>query len=207
MPLIRIQKELGVKHIFIAAEGIGDLATIELVAGERQVKMGTTGDEHLAAGVSRGSALSGKLVRVITDGIISGVKIASGYTVNLGDRLTIATSGKVRPFNTITPAGAISGYVTGAISGYVPAPVMDLASGLVGGGLTAQATAGALGWTSGLASGLTGIRAPQFSSGSIASIFNSGLFAGTAFNTGRVIGKALVSGGSGASVQMLVCLE
>jgi hypothetical protein len=107
MPLIRIQKEHGIKHVFIAAEGIADLATVELVPGERQIKMGTTGDEHLAAGVSRGSALSGKLVRVITQGIVSGVKTAQA--VNAGDRLTIATSGMVTPFNTFSVSGLVSG--------------------------------------------------------------------------------------------------
>lgn len=108
MPLIRIQKDRGVKHVFIAGEGIADLASLELVAGERQVKMGVTGHEHLAAGVSRGSSVSGALVRVIAQGIMSGVKIASGYTVAYGDRLMLATSGAVRPLNTLT-ANLISG--------------------------------------------------------------------------------------------------
>ena len=108
MPLIRIQRDKGIKQVFIAAEGIADLASVELVAGERQVSMGATGHEHLAAGVARGSASSGDLVRVITDGIVSGVKIASGYTVAYGDRLTIATSGQVVPLNTLT-ANLISG--------------------------------------------------------------------------------------------------
>lgn len=194
MPLIRIQKDRGIKHVLIAAEGIGDLATVELVAGERQVKMGTTNDEHLAAGVARGSALSGALVRVITQGIVSGVKIASGQTVAYGDRLTIATSGMVTPLNSITPAGAVSGYVVGATSGYVP---------IAGGGLVSGEQV-----ASGIISGWATITsAPIFSSGRVAIPLSSGSFAGTAFYTGRVLGKALTSGGSGAAIQMLVCLE
>ena len=206
MALLRIQHEQGIKHIFIASDNISDLATVELLPGTaRYVAMGSDTNPHLAAGVARGTVTSGQIVRVITQGFVSGVKCAAA--VQAGDRLTIATSGRVTPFNTITPAGAISGYVTGAISGYVPAPLMDLASGGVGGALTAQVTAGALGWASGLASGLTGIRAPQFSSGSIASIFNSGLFAGTAFNTGRILARALTSGGIGSGIQAFICLE
>lgn len=192
MPLIRIQKDKGIKHVFIAGEGIADLASVELVAGERQVKMGTTGHEYLAAGVARGSANSGALVRVITDGIVSGVKIASGYTVAYGDRLTIATSGGVVPLDTITPAGAISGYITGNISGYVPGT--GLASGIQ--------------VASGIISGYATLTQPAFASGSYAGAFNSGAFVGTAFYTGRVLGKALTSGGSGmAAIQMLVSLQ
>jgi len=188
MPLIRIQRDQGVKHVFIAGAYIADLASLELVAGERQVMMGVTGHEHLAAGVSRGSSVSGALVRVITQGIISGVKIASGYTVAYGDRLMLATSGAVRPLNTITPAGAISGYI--------PAGAAGLFSGLI---------------ASGLGSGiLSGLRIPLSGYVGIAtpSIFSSGALAGTAFNTGRVLGRALTSGGSGmAAIQMMVCLE
>lgn len=152
MPLIRIQRDKGIKHVFIAADNIADLATVELYAGERQVKTGETGHEHLAAGVARGEVSSGDLTRVITDGIVSGVKIASGYTVAYGDRLTIATSGKVVSLNSITAAGLVSG--------------LQLNSGIISGYATA-----------------------------------------TAFNTGRVLGKALTSGGSGmAAIQMLVGL-
>lgn len=272
MPLIKIQRDQGIKHVFIAGEGIADLASLELVAGERQVKMGATDDEHLAAGVSRGSASSGDLVRVIAQGIVSGVKIASGYTVAYGDRLMLATSGAVRPLNTITPAGAISGYITGAISGYITVTgsisgyVTGVISGYVTGDISGYVTGnisgyipqGAVGYLSGiLASGTilsgpvpisgyvsiasgsifsSGSLAAAFSSGSLAAAFsgnmvaafhsgslvglgafhsgsmtgafNSGAFAGTAFNTGRVLGRALTSGGSGMpSIQMLVSLE
>jgi hypothetical protein len=178
MALVKIHRENGVKHVFIAAEGIGNLATVEILpgtAGERQIKMGTTGDEHLAAGVAIGAVNSGDLAFVITQGIVSGVTTAQA--VQAGDRLTIAASGKVTPLNTVTPAGAISGYI--------PAGATGITSGIQ--------------TASGLVSGITTIDTPaQFSSGSIA---------GTAFNTGRVLGKALTSGLSGLGIQMLVCLE
>lgn len=177
MPLVRIQRDRGTKQIFIAANNIGDLATVEIVAGtagQAQVQMGADGDEHLAAGVSRGSATSGQLVRVITGGIVSGVK--TNQAVQAGDRLAIATSGMVTPFNTITPAGAVSGYIPAGATGIVSG--IQVASGDI--------------------SGLATIDTP--------SQFSSGSFAGTAFNTGRVVGKALTSGLSGLGIQMLVCL-
>ena len=175
MPLLRIQHYPGVKQVMIAGEGIADLATVELLPGERQVRMGHTGNEHLAAGVARGAVVSGALVRVVTQGIISGVKTA--LAVQAGDRLTIATSGCVVPLNTITPAGAMSGYI--------PAGATGLASGIQ--------------TASGIISGFTTINTP--------SIFSSGAFAGTAYNTGRILGRALTSGASGLGIQMLVSPE
>lgn len=162
MPLLRIQSYPGFKQVFIAGEGIADLASVELLPGERQVKMGAGGDEHLAAGVARGSAVSGALVRVVTEGIVSGVKTAQA--VEAGDRLTIATSGVVTPLNTITPAGSLGG--GGLVSGE------QAASGIISGYAT----------------------------------ITSGTFTGTAYNTARVIGKALTSGLSGLGIQMLVSL-
>lgn len=178
MPLLRIQSYPGIRQIFIAGEGIANLATVELFQGGRQVKMGATGEGHLAAGIARGAAVSGDLVRVITHGIVSGVEIGSGYTVNLGDRLTLAVSGKVIPLNTIQPT-AVSGAIGGLVSG------LTVSGWLTSGDFTA----------SGLV--LSGY----------ATIIASGQLTGAAFNTGRVLGKALISGGSGAAIQMLVSLQ
>ncbi len=108
MPLLRIQSYPGIKQIFIASEAISDLATVELVVGSgRRVAMGSTANQHLAAGVARGAVVSGALARVVTHGIVSGVK--TDQDVNAGDRLAIATSGVVTPLNTITGSGLISG--------------------------------------------------------------------------------------------------
>jgi hypothetical protein len=62
--------------------------------------------------------------------------------------------------------------------------------------------AGSLGGNS-LVSGL------QAASGIISGIATivSGTFTGTAFNTGRVLGRALTSGGVGSGIQMYVCVE
>ncbi|GAI53399.1 unnamed protein product, partial [marine sediment metagenome] len=115
MSLLRIEHYPGVKQVFIAGETIADLATVELLPGERQVRMGSTGNEELAAGVARGTVVSGALARVITQGILSGVKTA--LAVQAGDRLTIATSGRVVPLNTIQTT-AVSGLIGGASQRY-----------------------------------------------------------------------------------------
>ena len=205
MALLRIQQEQGVKHIFIASDNISDLATVELLPGTaRYVAMGSTTNPHLAAGVARGSATSGELVRVITQGFVSGVVCAAA--VQAGDRLTIAISGRVTPLNSITPAGAISGYITGAISGFVPAPTINLLSGTIASGAVVVGAAG-LATLSGAVTGVVGVQSPQFSSGGFAGNFNSGGFTGTAFNTGRLLGRALTSGGIGSGIQAFICLE
>lgn len=112
MPLLRIQKYPGFKQVLQAGEGIADLATIELVPGGT-VKMGKTGDEQLAAGVALGAVVSGELVRFVTQGIVSGVK--TGEAVQAGDRLTVATSGRVVPLNygLILASGLLSGLASG----------------------------------------------------------------------------------------------
>lgn len=154
MPLIRIQHYPGVKQIFTAAEGIADLATIEIVpgsVGQAQVKMGTTGDEHLAVGVSRGSVSSGDLVRVITQGIVSGVITAQA--VQAGDRLTIATSGVVTPFNTFSVSGLVSGVIA---SGWLTSGQWDASGRIISGFVTAsQKTGRFIGRA--LTSGLSGL--------------------------------------------------
>ena len=176
MPLLKIQSYPGFREVFIASEGISDLATVELVGGPgRRVAMGSTANQHLAAGVVRGAVDSGALVRVVTHGIVSGVK--ADQDVNAGDRLAIATSGMVTPFNTIMPEADISGAIYGTVSGIV-------ASG-IGSGL------------------LSGVSLPL--SGIVVTAL-SGQLTGSVFNTGRTLGKALTSGLSGLGIQMLVSL-
>jgi len=134
MPLIRIQTDQGIKRVLIAGDGIADLATVELLPGARQVRMGVTGNEHLGGGVARGAVVSGALVRVVVEGIVSGVTTAD--LVAAGDRLTIAHSGCVVPLNTISP-------------------LMNLISGGgVAGGVAVDDTV--LSCTSGITSGVTG---------------------------------------------------
>ncbi|MBA7671406.1 hypothetical protein ES703_79564 [subsurface metagenome] len=175
MPLLKIQSYPGFKEIFIASDTISDLATVELVVGPgRRVAMGSTTNQHLAAGVARGAVVSGALVRVVTHGIVSGV--LTDRDVNAGDRLAIAISGVVTPLNTIAPYAA-SGSIYGTLaSGSVRVPFVSgesLLSGVVSGS---------------------------------AFIVASGALLGTAFNTGRVVGKALTSGESGLGIQMMVTL-
>ncbi|GAJ03299.1 unnamed protein product [marine sediment metagenome] len=174
MPLLKIQSYPGFRQVFIASDTISDLATVELVVGPgRRVAMGSTANQHLAAGVARGAVVSGALVRVVTHGIVSGVK--TDRDINAGDRLAIATSGMVTPLNTIQPT-AVSGDIRGLVSG-----------------LTVSGWLASGDWT---ASGLV--------LSGYAAIIASGQLIGAAFNTGRIVGKALTSGESGLGIQMLV---
>lgn len=182
MPLIRIQSYPGVRQVFIAAEDISHLAVIACSSeGIRRVALGTNAKQAEVCGVAYGAVsgvISGKVIRAVTHGIVSGLICA--VKVSAGDRVTCASAGKIAPLNTISPT--ISGFAT-----------LHLISGLVGGEVTVQATpGGALGWTSGIASGLTGI---QFSSGKV-----------TPFDTAKILGKALTSGAIGAGIPVLVTL-
>jgi hypothetical protein len=179
MPLLRIYRQPNFQQVFIASEAISDLATIEIsTVGARYVQQARDTNPERAVGVARGGVSSGQLVRAVVEGIVSGVICAAA--VNAGDRLMIASGGKVTPLNTITPAGAVSGY----------APINLISGGVGSGNVTVGI--GALGNTSGILSGLGGV------------VFSSGLFAGTAFNTTRVMGKALTSAGVGSGLIMYV---
>jgi hypothetical protein len=179
MPLLRVQHYPGFKQVFIAAEAISRLAVIEVsLAGARYVKLGTDTTPERVIGVAIESVSSGQLLRAITHGVVSG--LICGGTVNAGDRLGLASGGRVQALNTIP------------LSGYVAAPLLDLVSGGVASG-SVTVGIGALACTSGFVSGLTGIRSPQFSSGLV--------------QTGRMLGRALTSGGVGQGIQAMVSLE
>lgn len=153
MPLIRITHEQGIKQVFIASESISDLATVEIsTAGLRYVQQARDSNPERAVGIARGSAASGQLVYVITEGIVSGV-ICTG-TVNAGDRLMIASGGRVKSLNSITTSGLISGitginhgilsgYSGGIISGYASINAFTTAR-VIGKALTSAATGSGL---------------------------------------------------------------
>ena len=147
MPLLKIQSYPGNRQVFIAGEGIADLATVELVHGERQVRMGSTDNRCLAAGVARGQAVSGALVYVIVHGVLSGVKTANDAKVDAADTLAIATSGRVAPFNFIAPLiNLISGAMfSGAVG--VDGQALVITSGPISGvtGIQTIATARVVG--------------------------------------------------------------
>ena len=105
MSLIKISHEGNIKHVYQAAMGLSDLATVELTPGAAggigRVTMGSDSNPQLAAGVVRGQVNSGDLVRVVSLGEVSGVRVATS-AVQAGNRLQIATSGRVNPL--INPA-------------------------------------------------------------------------------------------------------
>lgn len=191
MPLIRIEHYPGLRQVFIASEEIGHLATIcYSAAGPNYVALGTNAEQAKVCGVAYGATsgvVSGKNLRAVVEGIVSGLVCA--IAVNAGDRVAVASAGKIAPLNTIQPA--ISGRVTGAISGYIPAGGTGLTSGIQ--------------TASGIISGFTTISTPPiFSSGSLAGVFSSGL--AEALNTARILGKALASGAADAGIPVLVTL-
>lgn len=127
MALLKIQSYPGFRQIFIASEAISHLAVVEISsAGPRYVKSGVSGVSGRVVGVLYGamtSALgSGKVCRVVTQGIVSGVVCAS--LINAGDRVTLASGGRIAALNDITVLGAGGGLVSGIqtasgiISGY-----------------------------------------------------------------------------------------
>lgn len=168
MPLLKIQKYPGFRQVFIAGEAISHLAVVEISSyGPQYVKSGISGVSGRVAGVLYGavtSALgSGKVCRVVTQGIVSGVVCAD--VIEAGDRVTLASGGRIEAFNTITP-------------------LIDLLSGTIASGAVGVDEKGLVG-TSGLISGVTGIRA---------------------INTAQVLGKALASGGLGSGIPILITL-
>jgi hypothetical protein len=182
-----------VTEVFISEEPIGNLAAVYISTGGRSVKEGDSTTQHLIGGVALGSILSGKLTRVVTLGIVSGV--ICGAVVSAGDRVacTNVTSGgglasgkgKITPINTITPAGTIS-----RVSGSLLLASGLMTSGAISGHVGVEGTS--LINAGGLVSGITGFL------GEIPS------FTGTAFNTARVLGKVLDNGGIGSGVRLLV---
>lgn len=121
MPLIRIQRYPGNRQVFIAAEEISHLATVEVsMLGAQHVRLGSDTSPERAAGVAwgaRSGAISGKVIRVVTNAIVSGVICA--VAVKCGDRLTLASGGRVTPLNTIVTSGQalVSGLVASGAGG------------------------------------------------------------------------------------------
>lgn len=183
----KIQSYPGFRQVFVATEEVSHLCAIAIAYsadGVNRVDLGEEATQAKAGGIAYGArsgAISGQLIRVVTQGIVSGVILGADCLV--GDRLMLASAGRLMPLNTITPIGAVSGRI-----------IINLVSGGPGGGLTVQASDTALGYSSGLVSGITG------------ALFTSGAFAGTAFDTARVLGKALSSGLAGKGIPVLVTL-
>ncbi len=192
MALIKVRPTRTVEA-FISEEPIGGLAVVCISTGGRSVKEGTSTTQELVVGVAPAVVASGVRCPVITHGIVSGV--ICGAVVSAGDRVTCTNltsggglasgAGKVTPINTITPAGSVA-RVSGSMLLTSGALLSGVTSGYVGVMGAALITPG------GLVSGITGFlgEIPPFT--------------GTAFNTARVVGKALDNGGIGSGIRLLV---
>lgn len=194
MALVKV-KLARIEEAFVSEEPIGQLAAVYISTGGRSVMEGDSTTQALVGGVALAQALSGKVTRVVTHGIVSGV--ICGAVVSAGDRVTCTNvtsggglssgKGKITPINTITPAGTID-RVSGSIRVTSGIMVSGATSGYVGLAGTSLINPG------GLISGIDGFR------GEIPA------FTGTAFNTQRVLGKVLENGGIGSGVRLLVAL-
>ncbi len=220
MALIKVRPTRTVEA-FISEEPIGGLAVVCISTGGRRVKEGTRTTQELVVGAAPSAVTSGVRCPVITHGIVSGV--ICGAVVSAGDRVTCINitsgpglasgAGKITPINTIIPVGAIS-QVSGLIDPV--AGTISRVSGsmtLVSGALLSGVTSGYVGilgaalmTPGGLVSGVTGFlgEVPTFTGA--APVFSGAVptFTGTAFNTARVVGKALDNGGIGSGIRLLV---
>lgn len=125
MPLIRILSYPGGRQVFIASEAISHLAAVVYSdAGARYVEAGEDATAERVCGILYGavtSALgSGKICRVVTQGIVSGV--LCGVQVQAGDRLICTSTGHIMPLNAILPTVGVSGPIS-----------LTIASGLLSG--------------------------------------------------------------------------
>ena len=181
----KIQSYPGFRQVFVATEEVSHLCAIAIVYsadGVNRVDLGEEATQEKAGGIAYGArsgAISGQLVRVVTQGIVSGVILGADCLV--GDRLMMASAGRLMPLNTIQPA----------ISGFIPTGAIGIVSGVLGAGH--NILSGAAGGI--ISGGATITSAPVFSSGLAQSL-----------NTARVLGKALNSGVAGAGIPVLVTL-
>lgn len=172
-----ITEKGGVKTQYKAGEGISQHAVVYLSDADWVKEIDVSNRPAVvgvAEGVISGGVASGDPVRVVQLGVVSGVICTEAIVP--GDRVvgTELTSG----------AGLASG--KGKIAKQnTYTPVIDLISGtFTAGGVGVDAT-NALSLSSGVLSGVTGIRA---------------------WNTAEILGKALTSGGTGSGIQLLVTL-
>ncbi len=187
----KIQSYPGARQVFVATEEVSHLCAVAIVYsadGINRVELDEEATQEKGAGIAYGAQsgqVSGQLVRVVTQGIISGVIL--GVDCLVGDRLMIASAGRLMPLNTITPAGAVSAYI--------PITGMSLLSGQIASGVLNEAL------LSGLAQNISG-----YATLTSAPVFSSGSLVGTSFNTARVLAKALNSGSAGVGIPVLVTL-
>jgi len=183
MPLHIITEKAGIKKVYKAGEAIAQHCVVYLSDSD-WVKIGDATNRlaviGVVDGVKSGGIASGDPVRVMQFGVVSGP--ICDAAVLPGDRVIAARSGRITPL----VVGGISGYVT-TVSGYI-----NLRSGTGTSG-DVVLDGGNLACTSGIVSGVAGYYItvqPTLASG-----FRE-----------AVIGRALVSGGAGSGIQLLVTL-
>lgn len=142
MPLIRIVHYPGSRQAFIASEEISHLAVVEISAvGPNYAALGSVNTSGRVCGVAWGAqsgAVSGKVMRVLTQGIASGVVCAS--SINAGQRVMAVSGGRINVFSLTS---GLQPVLSGAAASILPLPLgKALASGTKGGGIPVLVTLG-----------------------------------------------------------------
>ncbi|GAI08163.1 unnamed protein product [marine sediment metagenome] len=103
MPITVIKGPEGIRTLFTASSPITQLRSLQILSGASKiVEEATSGQQDRCCGVAAETVASGDLIRVITQGLASGVICGSG--INAGQAVqTMATSGVVSGTGHIAP--------------------------------------------------------------------------------------------------------
>jgi hypothetical protein len=134
--------------------------------------------------------------------------VGQGYVQQARDSNPERAVGVAR--GSVNSGGIVHAVVQGIISGVIAAATVNAGDRLMiasGGMVTPLNTITAAGLFSGIAGGLvSGIQAASGIISGYATVNLSGYATMAAFNTTRVVGKALTSGGAGSGIAMLVAM-
>ncbi len=174
------------EEVFIAEETIGACFSVVLTNNDQDptrphVKAGTTALDYAGGGVTIAGALSGQPCRVVRGGFVSGVYL--GGPVGAGDALACCNN---------TSGGAASG--NGRLIGirtYTPGGVINTSAVIT----VTPSIAGTYGASGFMTSAVVTATAVGVLSGALV---------GTATNQARIVAKALISGGFGSAIPVLV---
>lgn len=103
MPITVIKGPEGVRTLFTASGPITQLRSLQILSGAAKiVEEATSGQQSRGCGVAAETVVSGDLIRVITQGLASGVICGSGIKAGQAVQ-TMATSGVISGIGHIAP--------------------------------------------------------------------------------------------------------
>lgn len=103
MPITVIKGPEGIRTLFTASGPITQLRSLQILSGASKIiEEATSGQQDRGCGVAAETVVSGDLIRVLTQGLASGVICGSG--INAGQAVqTMATSGVISGTGHIAP--------------------------------------------------------------------------------------------------------